>query len=68
MSRLEKRIVTDVFRSPMNPLRWLLTLSCGHETWVTSKARPSRREAACAYCPPASDSKPHGPPAPKEKA
>ena len=37
-------------RSPMNPLRWCLTLSCGHETWVTSKAKPTRMKSECERC------------------
>ena len=27
-------------QSPLNAARWLVTLSCGCETWVTQKTRP----------------------------
>lgn len=43
--------VLRVDRSPMNPSRWALTLSCGHEVWVTSAQRPKRKTSPCATCP-----------------
>jgi len=45
-----KRNVTRVDQSPMNRLRWLLTLACGHEVWITSRSRPRRAKSACPTC------------------
>jgi hypothetical protein len=45
-----KQAVIRADRSPLNPKRWCLTLQCGHETWVTSNARPSRAHANCETC------------------
>lgn len=39
--------VVSVKQSPLNALRWCLALSCGHETWITSKRRPTRKRAEC---------------------
>lgn len=36
-----KRQVVRADQSPMNEKRWLLTLSCGHETWVTRSRAPT---------------------------
>jgi hypothetical protein len=33
----------------MNPNRWLLELSCGHEVWVTATGRP-KRNVQCQEC------------------
>lgn len=44
------RVVHRADRSPLNPRRWCLTLSCGHEIWITSTRRPTRVEAACSRC------------------
>lgn len=44
------RTVLRVDRSPMNEKRWSLTLSCGHEGWVTSGRRPAKKTAFCAVC------------------
>ena len=44
-----KRII-DITRSPMNPKRWMLTLECGHEVWITASRRPERRSMRCARC------------------
>ena len=41
------RKVVRVDRSPMNPMRWSLTLECGHEVWVTQKTRPTRMYVTC---------------------
>jgi hypothetical protein len=43
----DRRRVTSVDRSPMNSSRWLLTLECGHEHWVTSHRRPSAKMFPC---------------------
>lgn len=37
-------------QSPMNPKRWCLTLSCGHEVWVTANRKPTRMKAECDRC------------------
>jgi hypothetical protein len=42
--------VSNVKQSPLNPLQWNLTLSCGHDLWVTSKGKPRRRKARCPKC------------------
>lgn len=34
----------------MNPLRWSLDLACGHEVFVTSKTRPTRKRENCSKC------------------
>lgn len=36
--------------SPLNQKQWSLALECGHEKWVTSKSRPSRKTAECEPC------------------
>jgi len=46
-----KRNVLQVKQSPLNPLRWMLVLECGHDTWVTAKRRPQRKTSHCAACP-----------------
>lgn len=46
----QEMTVQRVDRSPMNPKRWCLTLSCGHEVWVTSKSKPTRMKAMCDTC------------------
>ncbi len=40
MSETKKQRVKDVVQSPMNELRYLVVLSCGHEQWETLKKRP----------------------------
>ena len=42
--------VVAVTRSPLNVLRWNLSLSCGHDVWVTAKNQPTRRLWVCADC------------------
>ena len=39
--------VISVHQSPMNPKRWCLGLSCGHDQWVTATRRPQSRTAKC---------------------
>lgn len=34
------RAVAQVTQSPTSARRWLLTLDCGHEKWVTASRRP----------------------------
>ncbi len=51
MSAIEKRsAVLRVDQSPMNPRRWCLELSCGHEEWVTATKRPTKRYVKCGKC------------------
>ena len=45
-----KRYVKRVRQSPLNPMRWVLDLDCGHEVWVTAKSCPTRATAACPKC------------------
>ena len=49
--RLPVKAVTRVDRSPMNPIRWCLTLECGHEEWINSKSKPKRQLQGCTRCP-----------------
>lgn len=38
-------------QSPMNERRWLLTLSCGHESWITQGSKPKVGKAVeCPSC------------------
>lgn len=46
----QQMTVQSVKQSPMNAMRWMLTLSCGHETWVTSKSKPKRMKEFCPTC------------------
>jgi hypothetical protein len=46
-----ERAVTRVDRSPLNRRQWCLEMACGHEVWVTSTAKPSRKVARCERCP-----------------
>lgn len=43
-------VIERIDPSPMNPQRWCLQLSCGHEEWVTSKSKPTRRAIRCSKC------------------
>lgn len=45
-------------QSPMNPQRWCITLSCGHEIWVTCAREPKRKKYPCPAC---KDKKPADP-------
>lgn len=49
--KLQVMTVRRVDQSPMNPKRWCLTLSCGHEMWVTSNRKPQRMQTECERCP-----------------
>ncbi len=42
--------VKRVHRAPLNPLRWCVELVCGHEVWVTSRAKPTRKLYLCERC------------------
>jgi hypothetical protein len=44
------KAVSRVDQSPMNPKRWCLTLTCGHEVWVTRSARPKIQAHFCEKC------------------
>ena len=48
MKKQIKREVSRVDRSPMNPKRWCVELSCGHELWVTGK--PRKKVFPCEQC------------------
>ncbi len=37
-------------KSPLNASRWCLSLSCGHEKWVTSKSKPKTQFVVCDPC------------------
>ena len=39
-----RRRVEQAARSPMNKMRWLVALDCGHEEWITSSIDPDRGE------------------------
>jgi hypothetical protein len=39
--------VKRVDQSPVNPRRWCLELSCGHEVWITASRRPIRTTHPC---------------------
>ena len=45
-----KQAVDRVDPSPLNPRRWLLTLRCRHEVWVTRSGRPRARSHDCTAC------------------
>lgn len=46
-----KRVVTKATQSPMNALRWMVTLDCGHEQWVTQRTRPKAgKKLPCSAC------------------
>jgi len=49
--KLQVMTVQRVDQSPMNARRWCLTLSCGHEVWVTAVRKPQRMKAECERCP-----------------
>lgn len=42
--------IARIDSSPMNAARWVITLECGHEEWVTAKKRPARRRMKCTKC------------------
>ena len=42
--------VVRVDLSPMSPRRWVLTLACGHEVWVTASRKPGRETCKCETC------------------
>ena len=47
---MSRRGVVYVDQSPMNPVRWCLTLACRHEIWVTAKRRPMTKVVDCKEC------------------
>ena len=49
-SKHKPSAVVSATQSPMNALRWSLSLSCGHDVWVTSKSKPTRKLWLCARC------------------
>ena len=50
-NKLGRRVV-GIRQSPLNDHRWMLSLACGHELWVTAKRRPKRQTIRCSVCNP----------------
>jgi hypothetical protein len=46
MSNVTARVIR-ISQSPMNPLRWLIELGCGHDVWITATKRPTRKTMKC---------------------
>ena len=46
----KKQQILRIDQSPMNPKRWCLELACGHEAWITTVRRPTRKSAVCYDC------------------
>jgi hypothetical protein len=44
------RLTISYHQSPLNPVRWCLTLECGHKVWITSRHRPQRKGMRCPSC------------------
>ena len=42
MRRTARRQILRVTQSPLNPLIWVIDLSCGHEITVAQKRRPAK--------------------------
>ena len=49
-AKLSAVTVLRVDQSPLNARRWSLSLSCGHDEWVTSVKKPTRKTAQCSEC------------------
>ncbi len=49
--RMEDSIVKviSVKQSPLNALRWVLVLDCGHTVWVTARSRPQWKTCNCEH-------------------
>jgi len=45
-----KQAIVTSSKSPLNKLKWLVALSCGHEEWVAQKTKP-RGFRECQKCP-----------------
>lgn len=43
-------LIESVKQSPLNGNRWSLALNCGHDVWITSKSRPTRKSIRCTTC------------------
>lgn len=43
-------VVRHVTPSPVNAFRWLLTLECGHDVWVTQRSKPTKASHFCTAC------------------
>lgn len=50
---MPKRLqIVQSTQSPMNPKRWLATLACGHEQWISRSRRPAAgATVVCPECP-----------------
>lgn len=42
--------VNRITQSPLNRVRWHVSLDCGYQYWLNSKRRPMALRAACAQC------------------
>ena len=42
--------VVRVLQSPFNRSRWMLTLACGQEAWLTRSTRPTVKRYQCLKC------------------
>lgn len=47
-----KRKVLSMKQSPLNGLQWNISLDCGHDVWITAKAKPQRKTLRCEKCAP----------------
>jgi hypothetical protein len=42
--------IQNVKQSPLNEKQWCCQLDCGHDQWVTSNRRPTRKTLVCDKC------------------
>lgn len=45
-----KQAVVAATQSPLNRLRWMIDLACGHYVWVTRKGKPQAKMVECPVC------------------
>jgi hypothetical protein len=45
-----RRAVIDVKQSPGNRHEWILTLECGHQKWIVTNGRPTKKSVRCMKC------------------
>jgi hypothetical protein len=50
LSLFDECAVIRVSQSPLNRQRWLLTLACGQDVWLTQINRPRMQRYPCAKC------------------
>ena len=46
----QPQMVHQIVQSPINKLRWVLGLECGHCEWITRKTRPTLKKYRCSKC------------------